>query len=398
MNALHVIPSMSPEYGGPVAVVRALTSALAHEGIHCDIFSTVQRRADSDFTLPAGVDVHLFETGPLARFWPAYSNDLKKAVRAAMQDGTFDIVHVHEPWHHPGFVAFRTAFEYGVPFVLTPHGTLEAWALEHKALKKRVYRSIVQDHIIRSADAIHALTEAEMTRIGELGYATPVFVTPNGVDPDLLECAPDIAEFMAKYPKLAGTLVILFLGRLHSKKGLDVLARSFARISRKHKDCTLLVAGPDEDGSQKRMESLLLTEHALDRTVFTGMLTGRDKLAALKCADLFVLSSYSEGFSIAVLEALAGGLPVVISRQCNFPEVSEHAAGFVVEPREPAVTQAISTLLWDAGLRVAMGRNGRRLVREKYTWAAIAVAMADRYRRLIGARRGARPSSGAKRR
>ena len=146
------------------------------------------------------------------------------------------------------------------------------------------------------------------------------------------------------------------------------------------------------------MESLLLTEHALDRTVFTGMLTGRDKLAALKCADLFVLSSYSEGFSIAVLEALAGGLPVVISRQCNFPEVSEHAAGFVVEPEEPAVTQAISTLLSDAGLRVAMGRNGRRLVREKYTWAGVAAAMADRYRRLIVARRGAGPSSGPERR
>ena len=255
--------------------------------------------------------------------------------------------------------------------------------------------SIIQDRIIKPSDAIHALTAAEMTRITALGYETPVFVTPNGVDPDLLECAPDIAEFMAKYPKLAGTLVILFLGRLHSIKGLDVLARSFARISRKYKDCTLLVAGPDEDGSQKRMESLLLTEHALDRTVFTGMLTGRDKLAALKCADLFVLSSYSEGFSIAVLEALAGGLPVVISRQCNFPEVSEHAAGFVVEPEEPAVTQAISTLLSDGGLRLAMGRNGRRLVRKKYSWAGIAASMADHYRSLIAARRSARPSSGA---
>ena len=247
---------------------------------------------------------------------------------------------------------------------------------------------LVQDHIMKSSDTIHALTEAEMTRIAELGYGTPVVVAPNGVNPDLLDCAPDISEFMARYPKLAGTLVILFLGRLHKIKGLDVLARSYARISHKRKDCTLLVAGPDEDGSRKQMESLLLTEDALDRTVFTGMLTGRDKLAALKCADLFVLSSYSEGFSIAVLEALAAGLPVVISKQCNFPEVSEHAAGFVVDPDEAAVTQAISTLLSDGALRVAMGHNGQRLVRRKYSWAGIAGSMAELYRGLIVARQG----------
>ena len=388
MKALHVIPSMSPEYGGPVAVVRALTCALAHEGIQCDIFSTRDKKADTDVKLPPGPELHLFETGPLARFWPAYSSDLKKAVRAGLRSETFDIVHVHEPWHHPGFVAFRTASKHGVPFVLTPHGTLEAWALDHKSLKKRIYMKLVQDHIMESSDAIHALTEAEMTRITELGYKTPVVVAPNGVNPGLLDCAPDISEFTAKYPKLVGTLVILFLGRLHSKKGLDILARSYAKICHKRKDCTLLVAGPDEDGSRKRMESLLLTEHALDRTVFTGMLTGRDKLAALRCADLFVLSSYSEGFSIAVLEAMAAGLPVVISRQCNFPEVAERAAGFVVEPDEPAVTQAISTLLSDGALRVAMGRNGQRLVRGKYSWGGIAASMAELYRGLIASRQG----------
>lgn len=392
MNVLHIVPSMAPEYGGPVAVVRALTSALTREGIRCDIFSTVQRRAGADIRVAAGPDVHLFETGPLARFWPAYSNDLTKAVRAGIQSGTVDLVHVHEPWHHPGLVAFRRAFEYGVPCVLTPHGTLEAWALEHKALKKRVYMRIFQDHVIRSSDAIHALTNEEMKRITDLGYETPIFVTPNGVDPDLLESAPDAGELTAKYPQLEGKLVILFLGRLHAKKGLDVLARSFARISHSHRDCMLLVAGPDQDGSKERMESILLAEHVLDRTVFTGMLSGRDKLAALKRADMFVLSSYSEGFSVAVLEALAAGLPVVISRQCNFPEVSKHAAGFVVEPEEAAVTQAIATLLADARSRVAMGRNGRRLVRERYTWTAIAASMAERYRRLIVARRGTRPS------
>ncbi len=188
---------------------------------------------------------------------------------------------------------------------------------------------------------------------------------------------------MAAYPDLSGKHVILFMGRLHSQKGLDVLARSYVRLSHKFKEVALLVVGPDEDGTQKRMESILKTSPALRTTVFTGMLTGKDKLAALACADLFVLPSYSEGFSTAILEALAAGLPVVISKQCNFPEVSEHDAGFVVELNDTAVTEAISTLLSDDQFRIRMGQNGLNLVREKYTWDAIAASMAGLYRKLV---------------
>lgn len=398
MKALHVIASMSPEYGGPVAVVRALTSALARQGIQCDIFSTVRRGADGGAKLSQASNVHLFETGPLARLWPAYSSDLKNAVRSAVQRGTFDVVHIHEPWHHAGFVVSRAAIEHGIPFVLTPHGSLQAWPLTHKSVRKRIYMRIVQDRIMKSAEALHALTEAEMTQMVELGYETPAVVVPNGVDADLFDTEIDVSDFIVRYPQLAGKVVILFLGRLHSKKGLDLLARSYAKISRKNRDCTLLVAGPDEDDSRRRMESILRTERALDRAVFTGMLTGRDKLAALSSADVFVLPSYSEGFSVAVLEGLAAGLPAVISRQCNFPEVSERAAGFVVEPDEQALTRAISTLVSDPDLRVAMGSNGRRLVREKYTWRAIAASMAELYRRLAVGPRSAWSASRAERR
>ena len=397
MNALHVVPSMSPEYGGPVAVVGALTSALAHEGIRCEIFSTFRRRPDTDVKVSGEPGVHLFETGPFSRFWPAYSSDLQNAVRAGMKNAKFDIVHVHEPWHHPGFVACHAAIEQGIPLILTPHGTLEEWALKHKSLRKTIYRKLIQDRILSSCDAIHALTETERCRIEELGCTARVFVAPNGVDQNLLEGSPDTSEFMERYPELVGRVIVLFLGRLHSKKGLDVLASSYARIARRHRECALLVAGPDEDGSGKRMESLLKAEDAMGGTVFTGMLTGRDKQAALRCADIFVLTSYSEGFSIAVLEALAAGLPVVISRQCNFPEVAEEGAGFVVEAEEQEVTQAIGSLVMDRALRVSMGRNGRRLVTKKYTWDAIGVSMGELYRTLVARRRSGGPCSGVER-
>ena len=383
MKVLHVIFSLEPEQGGPVTAVLGLTSALSQQGICCEIFTTLWKEGSADAMRSCAVPIKQFAVGFPARFWHGYSKSLAKTLRDRIGSGAFDLVHVHEPWHYPGFIAFRAARKHGVPYVLSPLGALEAWCLRQKAFKKWVYMKMIQGHILQSANAIHALTNEEMKSISDLGYETPVFVAPNGVDSSPFEYSPDVSEFLSAHPELSGKRVILFLGRLHRKKGLDVLARSYASLLHKIKDVALLVAGPDEDGTQKRMESILKTSLALRSIVFTGMLTGRDKLTALACADLFVLSSYSEGFSMAVLEALAAGLPVVISRQCNFPEVSEHDAGFVIEPNDAAVTEAISTLLSDDQLRTRMGQNGRNLVREKYTWDAIAASMAGLYQRLV---------------
>ena len=386
LKVLHIVVSMAPEYGGPVLTVPGLTSALAQEGIHCEIFTTLWKKDSADVMPSCAVPVNRFDVGFLARFWNGYSKSLAKTLWDRIGSGAFDLLHVHEPWHYPGFVAFLAARKYNIPYVLSSRGSFQKWCLRQKAFKKWVYMKMIQGHILQSADAIHALTNEEMKSISELGYRTPVSVVPNGVDLSPFEYVPDISEFLAAYPELSGKRVILFIGRLHRQKGLDVLARSYASLSHKFKNVALLVAGPDEDGTQKRMESILKTSSALRGTVFTGMLTGKDKLAALACADLFVLPSYSEGFSMAVLEALAAGLPVVISRQCNFPEVSEHNAGFVVERDDPAVTEAISTLLSDDQLRARMGQNGRNLVREKYTWNAVAASMAGLYRKLVAQR------------
>lgn len=383
LKVLHVMFSTVPEYGGPAVSIPGLTQALTKAGIHCEIFTTNWKGVGADAMLPSTVPIHRFDVGFAARFWPAYSKGLDKMIWKKIGNGAFDLVHVHELWLYPGFIAFRVARKHGIPYVLSPRGALQEVSLRQKAFKKWVYMKMILDRILRSADAIHALTNEEMTSISKLGYKSSIFVAPNGIDPSPFECPPDTSAFLAAYPELVGKRVILYLGRLHPKKGLDVLARSYASLSHKFENTALLVAGPNEDGNQKRMESILKTSPALGSTVFTGMLTGKDKLAALACADLFVLPSHSEGFSMAILEALAAGLPVVISKQCNFPEVSDHDAGFVIEPNDAAVTEAISTLLLDDQLRTRMGQNGRNLVREKYTWDTIAASMAGLYQRLI---------------
>ena len=381
LNVLHVTPSMSPTWGGPVAVVSQLTHTLSAEGVNCEIATTRGHRVGADTIQLEGIPTHSFDTELPSRIWTAYSSTLGRFLNE--NASRFDVIHVHEIWHYAGYAAFRAAKKNEIPFVLTPHGELGEWHLSHKAMKKRIYMRLILDRMLCNADALHAITPAEKSRILELGYGTPVTVAPNGIDPTQFDILPDLSDFLNKFPALKGKRVILYLGRLNTTKGLDILACSFSAITRRFPDAILLVAGPDEEGGRQVMESILTSNGVIDRTIFTGMLTGKDKLAALSSADMFVLPSYSEGFSIAVLEAMAARLPVVISEGCNFPEVAENGAGFVVEANDKPVAEAISALLSDSGLRVRMGENGRKLVAERYTWQATAFKIADLYRTLV---------------
>ena len=372
---------MSPHWGGPVSVVRGLMTALGKNGIHCEIVTAQGRRVGNSETPIPNVTTHHFQTEQISSLWTAYSSKLAKFLDS--RAGMFDLVHVHELWHYPGYAAFRAARNHGVPYVLTIHGELDTWALKHKGFRKWFYRQAIQNRILQSADALHVLTQSESARVSELGYRSPVFVAPNGIDLDILDAPADTNGFLARYPELTGKKVVLFLGRLHTKKGLDLLARSFAMIAGDFRNAVLLVVGPDEDGTRNRLETILKAADVSDQVVFTGMLTGGDKLAALKFAYMFVLSSYSEGFTMATLEAMAAGLPVIISDRCNFPEVAEHGAGFVVPPRVESVANAISILLSDEGLCTRMGQNGRNLVTQRYTWSAVASLMQNHYRLLV---------------
>ena len=385
MNVLHVTPSMSPTWGGPVIVVSELIPALYDEGIHCEIATTRGHRVGADITGPEGVPTHVFDTGLAARLWTAYSRDLARFLDDSIT--RFDLIHIHEIWHYAGYAAFLAAKKRNLPCVVTIHGELSEWSLQHKAWKKLIYRKAILDRVLRNADALHAITFPEKDRIAELGYNTPVTVAPNGIDPTPYDNLPDPSEFLDRFPILKGKRVILFLGRLNPKKGLDILARSFSALKSRFPDVVLLIAGPDEEGTRHMMESILESQGNLDRTVFTGMLTGTEKLAAMSCADIFVLPSYSEGFSIAILEAMAARLPVVITDNCDFPEVAKHGAGFVVEANDAPVAQAIGTLLSDANLRARMGQMGRELVTERYTWKAAASTLADLYKSLVSDRK-----------
>ena len=381
LNVLHITPSMSPSWGGPGIVVSELTTELARQGTRCEIVTTHGHRVGTGQVPTPSVPVYSFPTGLLARFWTGYSKEISRFVndRAA----SFDLIHIHEIWHYPGYVAFCAAMKYKLPFVLTIHGELSDWGLKQKTLKKRIYRLCLLNRMLHEAGALHAITNAEKEQVNKLGYETPVIVAPNGIQSSVFETLPSPRRLIQRFPKLKGKRVVLYLGRLHPKKGLDILARSFSSIVRKFENAVLLVVGPDKFGTKEYIQSILSEKGILDKTVFTGLLTGEDKLAAMNCADLFVLPSHSEGFAVTVLEAMAARLPVVITRGCEFNEVSEHRAGLVVEADEAQIAEAITILLSDADLCKSMGQQGYELVTEKYTWQATAARIDDLYKDLV---------------
>lgn len=381
LNVLHVTPSMSPAWGGPTVAVSELTSELSRQGVGCEIVTTRGHRVGINQVSSSGVPIYSFDTGFPARIWTAYSGELPRFLND--KASSFDLIHIHEVWHHPGYAAFRAARKHNLPCILTIHGELSEWGLRQKALKKRIYRLVLLDGMLRNVSALHALTRAEKEQIIKLGYETPVVVAPNGIEAAPFEALPDPAGFIQRFPLLRGKRVVLFLGRLHPKKGVDILARSFSTIARRFEDVVLLVVGPNKFGTQEKMEYILSSEGLLDRTMFTGLLTGVDKLAAMSCADLFVLPSRSEGLAITVLEAMAARLPVVITKDCEFPEVSEYGAGLIVEADEAPIAEAINMLLSDTALRDHMGQQGHKLVTERYTWQAIAATMVNLYQTLV---------------
>ena len=334
-------------------------------------------------TIP-GVPIYRFDTEFFARFWTAYSTRLSRFIEAQLAAGRYDLVYIHEIWHYASYAAARAAVRHGVPYVQAFHGALNLWRIRQKGFRKLVYALAVQKRLVNSASALHVLTPTEKARVVELGFTKPSFIIPNGVDPDVMDALPDTSDFLGRYTQLNGKRVVLFLGRIHPVKGLDILARSFSMVASRIEDAVLLVVGPDEVGTRSTIESILRESGVLDRAVFTGLLTGNDKAAALACADLFVLPSHSEGFSHAILEAMAAGLPVVISEQCHFSEVAECDAGFVVENSEASVADAVGALLSDDDLRARMGCNGRELVTSRYTWDAIAGSVINMASRVVG--------------
>jgi glycosyltransferase involved in cell wall biosynthesis len=296
-----------------------------------------------------------------------------------------DIVHVHALWEDVQFRAADAARRQGKPYVITPHGMLTSWSWRHSAQKKRVYWWWRGGQLVGGAARLHfttAMEAAESARFASRSGGS--IIEPIGIDPAEFLDPPPRGEFRRSAGIEPTRPMIVFLGRIHPGKGLEYLVPAMARM--RGREAVLVVVGPDSESYRATVEARIRAEAVQARVIFSGHLSGRDRLAALADADVFCLPSDHENFGLAVVESMAVGTPVVISdRVAIHAEVVESGGG-TVSPREPAaLAAALDQWLSDPAARVDAGKRARSYALQRYAWPRIAERWAAHYAGLIDA-------------
>ncbi|WP_231936396.1 glycosyltransferase [Bythopirellula polymerisocia] len=376
----HIVGGLSSKASGVATVLTELTAAQSDLGIATTVFST---DCVSSGLRSVPVKSPVKSISPPGRWLGrlCYSPALRRELDSLIPQG--DVVHIHSLWTMPNAYGSSLAKKHGKPVVFSPHGSLETWALNRHRWKKRICEEMFQRRDLEQANCVHALSHTEADSIRGYGLTNPIAVIPNGINLSAYENLPDRSVLLNSYPQLTDKRIVLFLSRLHPKKGLQHLVEAWRKIVVDNQDVQLVIAGPD-NGHEAIIRGLV-SDLELDSSVlFTGPLYGEQKLAALAAADLFVLPSFSEGFSMAILEAMACELPLLISRNCSFPEVANSEAGLECESDVTSTEEGLRKILsMTNDERQSMGRNGRKLVEQRYTWDRIAKQFLELYERVV---------------
>jgi glycosyltransferase involved in cell wall biosynthesis len=369
MRLLHVISGLDPQNGGPTTALVGLSAAQARAGADVTILATWKIRDG----IPVAEDlrrrgVKVIHVGPATGKLSRHPLLTAHAIAAVAEA---DVVHVHGLFEEVQHQAARTCRRFGKPYVITPHGMLSPWNMSRSKWGKRLYMLWRLRKDLDRAAAIHFTSDVERDLVAPMKLKAKPIVERLGLELSEFETLPGRGAFRARFPQIGDRPVVLFLGRIDYKKGLDVLIPAFARA--KLDDALLVIAGPDRDGYEPAVRKMIADEGIVDRVLFTGMLHGRERIEAYVDADLFALTSHQENFGITVIEAMACGCPVLISDQVNIhADVSAAAAGVVTTLNPEEVRQRLESYLADAQWRCDAGRRGREFALRHYDWATIA--------------------------
>ena len=379
-RVLQVIPSVAPQRGGPSIMVRTLACGLVNAGVDTHIATTTDGGRGH---LDVACGVPLLEHG--ACYWYfrrqthfySCSWPLTRWLQTHVAD--YDVVHIHALFSYPTAVAAYWAKKQDVPYVIRPLGTLNRWGMQQRRpLLKKLSFQLVERQVLQHAAAIHYTAEQEREEAAEVFPAGRTEIIPNPVQTPSVPGIP--GSFRARYPELKDRKVILFLSRLDTKKGLDLLLPAFAQVRLLDPSAVLVLAG---SGSREFVSGIEQNAAELGISgdiLWTGFLEGRSKYDAFADADIFVLPSRSENFGIAPVEAMAAGLPVIISDQVAVHrDISAADAGVVVPCEIEALAQSITKLLGDPDRLSNLARNGRELARKRYSIEAVTAQMIDLY-------------------
>lgn len=388
-NDLH------PSRGGPPRVVLGHALELSRRGLSPEVFATFgpgeedATRSGWPELTQAEIPLHLFPRtgyGPLGRS-PALSAHFAKHI------ADFDVLHLHGTWEQCVASAASHAHRASVPYAVSPHGMLDRYSRSQSRLKKWVAWNLFgTGRMLKQANGAMFGTQEEQDEASDLGLHYQPFIIPNGIHLDEFSrtVGEGIEELHVSFPTLRGKHpLLLFYSRMHPKKGIDLLLEGFARVRSEFPDAGLLIAALAQDPDYEvRMRARANESDLKEQVVITTEYTGARGFIPINAADAFVLTSHQEGFSMAILEAMAYELPVLITHPCHMDEVGDAGAGEVVEASIPGVEEGLRRLLRRSPEeRSNMGEKGRHWVEDHCTWERIAEQLESMYEALIRGRK-----------
>ena len=379
MRILHVISGMDSRGGGPAIAMAGLAKAQRAAGLEIAALATWTKGSNQDIADDlTAAGIHVTRVGP-AKGALRRHPQLVPALRAEMNAA--DVLHIHGLWEEIQHQSATIARQLRKPYVVTPHGMLTPWSLRQKWLKKKLYLMLRLRADLDRAGAIHFTSNAERDLVAPLKLKPRAIVETLGVDLREFETLPPPGSFRARFPAIRDRKIILFLGRLHPGKGMEYLIPAMERLQ--GDDALLVAVGPDSMGFQSTLEDLAREHRVADRVLFTGMLRGVDRIAALVDATVFALPSEHENFGVVVIEALAAGTPVVVSDAVALKdEIVAAGVGSATPIDVDRIAAELRRWIADPALRQAASEKARPFVWREFDWAPVAARWVEHYRRL----------------
>jgi glycosyltransferase involved in cell wall biosynthesis len=344
MNILQVISSVNPSSGGPIEAIKQLGMTLVSEGHRVEVASLDP--PDAHYLTRSSLPVH-----PLGPSKLAYGFSPRFIPWLRANAGRYDAVIVNGIWQFHSFGTWRALHKSTIPYFVFTHGMLDPWFKKQyplKHLKKWMYWPWADYRVLRDAQAVLFTCEEEcvLARSSFWLYSANEVVVSLGTAKPHGDPRGELREFFGRFPELRDKKLALFMGRIHPKKGCDLLIEAFANVLRQHPGWHLVIAGPDQVGWQKELNDRASDLGLHSRITWTGMLDGTMKWGALRAAQVFVLPSHQENFGIVVAEALAAGVPTLISNKVNiWREIERDGAGMVSEDTLPGISNLLQSYL-----------------------------------------------------
>jgi len=388
MRVLHVIPSLSPTSGGPSFALPAMARALLPHEIRL-IAATTDDDGPGRHLSRVTHGVETPQDGWSALYFPKQTEFYKVSLplrgwlRAHVTE--FDVVHIHAVFSFASLVAGHAAAAQGVPYIVRPLGVLNRWGMENRRkLVKALSFRLFDLPMLKKAAAMHYTSRMEMEDAARFGLTNLQRVIPIGIDLAPFDSLPPRSVFSAHFPETAATRNLLFLSRIDEKKGLDLLIAAFAKISPTQPNTRLIICGDGDPALIGKLKTMATAGGVADRITWAGQVTGELRLAAFSAAELFVLPSHSENFGIALLEAMAAGLPCLSTDQVALAvEAAAVGAVCAVACEGSALSEAMRSLLSDAGERARLAKAAKEAAIHRYSLKAMGAGLKDLYESVL---------------